>query len=95
VKRTELEKNRGLKIKGGVNRFGTPGRFGKDAGAPMERREQRKLDQALGLVPFAVKLNGDLVKQVQALAQERNTGLNELVAELLQKGLKDKVSAKP
>lgn len=95
MKRTELEKNRGLKIKGGVNRFGTPGRFGKDAGAPMERREQRKLDQALGLVPFAVKLNGDLVKQVQALAQERNTGLNELVAELLQKGLKDKVSAKP
>jgi hypothetical protein len=94
VKRTELEKNRGLKIKGGVNRFGTPGRFGKDAGAPMERREQRKLDQALGLVPFAVKLNGDLVKQVQALAQERDTGLNELVAELLQKGLKGKVSAK-
>jgi len=87
VKRTELEKNRGLKIKGGVNRFGTPGRFGKDAGAPMERREQRKLEQAQGLVPFAVKLNGDLVKQVQALAQERNTGLNELVAELLKKGL--------
>ena len=87
MKRTELEKNRGLKIKGGVNRFGTPGRFGKDAGAPMERREQRKLEQAQGLVPFAVKLNGDLVKQVQALAQERNTGLNELVAELLKKGL--------
>jgi hypothetical protein len=87
VKRTELEKNRGLKIKGGVNRFGTPGRFGKDAAAPMERREQRKLEQALGLVPFAVKLNADLVKQVQALAQERNAGLNELVAELLKKGL--------
>jgi hypothetical protein len=87
VKKTDLEKNKGLKIKGGVNRFGTPGRFGKDAGLAMERREQRKLDQALGLVPFAVKLNGDLVKQIQALAQERNTGLNELVAELLKKGL--------
>ena len=87
MKKTDLEKNKGLKINSGVNRFGTPGRFGKDAGVTMERREQRKLDQALGLVPFAVKLNGDLVKQIQALAQERKTGLNEVVAELLKKGL--------
>jgi hypothetical protein len=87
VKKTDLEKHKGMKIIGSVNRFGTPGRFGKDAGVPLERREQRKRDQALGLVPFAVKLNGDLVKQVQALAQARQTGLNELVAELLKKGL--------
>ena len=45
------------------------------------------MDQALGLVPFAVKLNSDLVKQIQALAEERQTGLNEVVAELLKKGL--------
>jgi hypothetical protein len=88
VKKTDLEKNKGLKINSSVNRFGTPGRFGKDAKAPLERREQRKLDQALGLVPFAVKLDGDLVKQVQALAQERKSGLNQVVAELLKKGLK-------
>ena len=87
MKKTDLEKNKGLKIASGVNRFGTPGRFGKDAAAPLQRREQRKLEQAMGLVPFAVKLNGDLVKQVQALAQERKTGLNEVVAELLKKGL--------
>ncbi len=87
MKKTDLEKNKGLKINSGVNRFGTPGRFGKDATVPMDRREQRKLDQSLGLVPFAVKLNGDLVKQVQALAQERKTGLNEVVTELLKKGL--------
>ena len=49
MKKTDLEKNKGLKIKGSVNRFGTPGRFGKDAGLAVERREQRKLDQALGL----------------------------------------------
>jgi hypothetical protein len=90
MKKTDLEKNKGLKIRGSVNQFGTPGRFGKDAGVHLDRREQRKLDQALGLVPFAVKLNGDLVKQVQALAQERGTGLNEVVAELLKKGLADK-----
>ena len=94
MKKTDLEKNEGLKIKGSVNRFGTPGRFGKDAGLVVERREQRKLDQALGLVPFAVKLNGDLVKQVQALAQARQTGLNEVVAELLKKGLESEVSGK-
>ena len=87
MKKTDLEKSKGLKINSTINRFGTPGRCGKDAGLAMERREQRKLDQALGLVPFAVKLNGDLVKQVQALAQERKTGLNEVVAELLKKGL--------
>ena len=87
MKKTDLEKNKGLKINSGVNRFGTPGRFGKDAAVPLQRREQRKLDQALGLVPFAVKLNGDLVKQVQALAQARKTGLSEVVTELLKKGL--------
>ena len=52
-----------------------------------DKREQRKIDQAKGLVPFALKLDGELVKQIQALAQERKTGLNEVVAELLKKGL--------
>ena len=56
----------------------------------VDRREQRKRDQALGLVPFAVKLDGALVKQLQTLALERGTGLNELTAELLKKGLKGK-----
>jgi hypothetical protein len=86
MKRTDLEKNIGLKIKSQINRSGTAGRIGKETAA-VDRREQRKLDQALGLVPFAVKLNGDLVKQIQSLAQERQVGLNEMVAELLQKGL--------
>ncbi|MCL4471598.1 MAG: hypothetical protein ACYC05_05285 [Sulfuricella sp.] len=87
MKRTDLEKNIGLKIKSQINQSGMTGRFGKEAPAALDRREQRKLDQALGLVPFAVKLNGDLVKQVQLLAQERQMGLNEVVAELLKKGL--------
>jgi predicted HicB family RNase H-like nuclease len=38
-------------------------------------------------VPFAVKLNGDLVKQLQDLAKERGVEMNALVAEVLQKGL--------
>jgi hypothetical protein len=88
VKKTDLYKNEGLKIKGAMNQSGAPGRFGAAGGALPDRREQRKLDQAAGLVPFAVKLNADLVKEIQALAQSRQTGLNELVAELLTKGLK-------
>ena len=68
----------------------TPGRFGQGAAAVMDRREQRKRDQALGLVPFAIKLEGELVKQLQSLTQERGIPLNELTADLLRKGLKAK-----
>lgn len=87
MKRTDLEKNLGLKINSKMKQPGAPDRFGKEATAPLDRREQRKRDQALGLVPFAVKLNGDLVKRIHALAETRQAGLNEVVAELLEKGL--------
>ncbi len=64
---------------------GTPGRF---AGAEVpDRKEQRKLDQAKGLIPFAVKLDAQLAEEIRALAGARQLGLNELVEELLRKGL--------
>ena len=66
---------------------GSPGRFGSEASAVPDRRAQRKLDQAQGLVAFAVKLDSDLVKQVHATAQARQMGLNETVAALLARGL--------
>jgi hypothetical protein len=87
VKRTELAKLKGKKVDIRMNQAGTPGRFGKAAAEVPDRREQRKRDQALGLVPFAVKLDGELVQRLHALAQQRETGLNELVGELLTKGL--------
>jgi uncharacterized protein (DUF4415 family) len=87
MKKTDLEKNKGLKIAGKMNQASTPDRFGKEASLAMDRREQRRRDQAAGLVPFAVKLNSDVVKQIRALAEERQTDLNEVVAELLKKGL--------
>jgi hypothetical protein len=62
-------------------------RYGQPVASAPKRREQRKLDQAQGLVPFAVKLDGELVKQIHALAQERKAGLNEVVSDLLKKGL--------
>ncbi|HKB83984.1 MAG TPA: hypothetical protein VKD04_12395 [Burkholderiales bacterium] len=90
MKKADLEKSKGKKIDGLMSQSPVPGRFGQNSAVVVDRREQRKRDQALGLVPFAIKLEGDLVKQLQTLAQERGIGLNELTAELLKKGLKAK-----
>jgi hypothetical protein len=87
MKKTDLYKNEGLKISGQMKQAGTPDRFGVAAAAVPSRRDQRKLEQAQGLVAFAVKLDGELVKQIHARAEARQTGLNETVADLLAKGL--------
>ena len=86
MKKTGMAKSDAKKLMGKMVAPGAAG-FGNADNAAVDRREQRKRDQALGLVPFAVKLNGDLVQQVQALAKERGVELNELVAELLAKAL--------
>ncbi|MBL8525700.1 MAG: Arc family DNA-binding protein [Betaproteobacteria bacterium] len=90
MKRTDLEKNKGLKIAGNMKRAAIPDRFGKDAAVPLDKREQRKRDQELGLVPFAVKLPMDLVKQLQARAEAETKSMNDVTAELLQKALTKK-----
>ncbi len=87
MKKPDIDKLQGLKLSGAMKQTVTQGRYGSNAAVAPNRREQRKLDQAQGLVPFAVKLDSDLVKQIHSLAQERNIGLNEVVAELLKKGL--------
>lgn len=87
MKKSDLDRNEGLKIAGQMKQAGTPDRFGSAANAGVSRRDQRKLDQAQGLVPFAVKLDGELVKQIHALAEANGEGINETVAALLTKGL--------
>jgi hypothetical protein len=86
VKKTGMSKSDAKKLMG---KMAAPGAAGFAKGEPtvIDRREQRKRDQALGLVPFAVKLNSELVQQLQALAKERGVELNELVADVLTKGL--------
>jgi hypothetical protein len=81
-----MAKSDAKKLMGKMTAPGAAG-FGNAEVAAVDRREQRKRDQALGLVPFAVKLNGDLVQQLQALAKERGADLNTVVAEVLAKGL--------
>jgi hypothetical protein len=85
MKKTGMAKSDAKKLMGKMAAPGATG-FGKEE-VVVDRREQRKRDQALGLVPFAVKLNSELVAQVQHLAKERNVDLNEVVAELLGKGM--------
>lgn len=85
MKKTDLYKNLGLKVESRMKQTGIPDRFAQ--GAVLDRKEQRKLDQAKGLIPFAVKLDAELAGELRALAESRQTGLNELVAELLRKGL--------
>lgn len=87
MKPAELQKYNAMKLVNQMKNAGTHGHPGGTAKA-VDRREQRRLDQAAGLVPFAVKLNGELIKQIHALAAERKSGVNEVVAELLQKALK-------
>jgi hypothetical protein len=89
MKKAELEKLMARRIAGANPARGND-RYGKDAALPADRREQRERDRQMGLVPFAVKLHEDLVREVQAAAQARGVGLNELTAELIRKGLQAK-----
>jgi hypothetical protein len=86
MKKTGMAKSDAKKLMGKMTAPGAAG-FGNGDTVAVDRREQRKRDQALGLVPFAVKLNSDLVLQLQTLAKERDVDLNELVAEIIVKGL--------
>ncbi|AMP06796.1 hypothetical protein [Collimonas pratensis] len=88
MKKTGMAKSDAKKLMGKMTAPGAAG-FGNSDVTVVDRKEQRKRDQALGLVPFAVKLNSALVLQLQTLAKERETDLNQLVGELLAKGLAD------
>lgn len=88
MKKTDLEKNKGLKLMGKLNAAVPPGRYAGAAPA-VDRREQRKLDQAAGLVPFPVKLKQPLIDALRARAQADGVNVNDLVNTLLADALKD------
>ena len=93
-KKTDLVKNLGLKISEKMKKAGVPERFGVASTALPDRREQRRLDQLAGLIPFAVKLNADLVKQLQDRAVQEGVTLNEWVDRLIRAGLAVQPAAK-
>lgn len=87
MKKTDLEKNKALKLTHSMKQTHSD-RFGKGATeAPVSRKEQRKLDQAKGLVPFACKLDSELVETLKARAAGHPEGMNGLVDELLRRAL--------
>ncbi len=86
MKKTGMAKSDAKKLMGKMVAPGVAG-FGNTDTVVVDKREQRRLDQALGLVPFAVKLNSDLVAQLQALAKDSGKDLNEVVADVVTRGL--------
>lgn len=83
MKKTDLEKNKALKLTQSMKQSHSD-RFGKGVVEPaVNRREQRKLDQAKGLVPFACKLDSELVGALKERAAAHPEGMNGLVDELL------------
>jgi hypothetical protein len=87
MSKNDLEKSRGSKINGKMGAGGVPDRFGAGAGNVIDKREQRKLDQAAGLIPFACKLPADLVKQIQAKGLAHEGGVNAFLTEVLGKAV--------
>lgn len=89
MKKFDLEKNKALKLGNQMKQASAADRFGKASSQPaqLDRREQRKLDQAKGLVPFACKLPEQLVDQLKERAATHPEGMNGLIAELLVNGL--------
>jgi hypothetical protein len=87
MKKTDLEKTKALKLTQSLKQSQSE-RFGKGAvEAPVNRREQRKLDQAKGLVPFACKLDGELIATLKERAAHHPDGMTGVVSELLQQAL--------
>jgi hypothetical protein len=87
MKKFDLEKNKALKLTQSLKQSQSE-RFGKGAAeSPANRREQRKLDQAKGLVPFACKLDGELVAALKERAADHPEGMTGLLDELLRPGL--------
>jgi len=87
MKKTDLEKNKALKLTHSMKQTHSE-RFGKGASdAPLDRREQRKLDQAKGLMPFACKLDGELVSALKDRAASHPDGITGLLNELLKQAL--------
>lgn len=87
LKKTDLEKNKASKLMDQMRHPGSQGRFGQAAAPVLDRREQRKLDQAAGLVPFAAKLHEDLVRQIKALAAQGGVTENDIVDRVVRAGL--------
>ncbi len=81
-KKFDLAKTMALKLQGQMKSAGVPDRFAEGSGV-VDKREQRRRDQAAGLVPFACKLPADLVRRLNDAAASQEAGVNALVAQAI------------
>lgn len=86
MKRTELEKRKGLAIANALRQQGN--RYGPAQAAPTDRKAQRAAERAAGLVPMAVKLPETLLQALRERAQREEANLDQLVARLLADALR-------
>ncbi|WP_420996316.1 hypothetical protein ACKI2N_012645 [Cupriavidus sp. 30B13] len=93
MKKTDLEKNKGLKLANSLKHSAAVRAAREGAQPKVDRREQRRLDQEQGLVPFACKLDGELVKRLQTLAVDHPGGMSALLKEALERGLPQQAAA--
>lgn len=82
-KKFDLEKDKAKKTLGRAAQSGTAARYGTAGAPPVDRREQRRLDHAAGLVPFATKLPAALVAALNAAAAAEGSTPGALLARLL------------
>jgi hypothetical protein len=87
MKKTDITKSLARKLDGRMQAAGVPNRFGQGAAAMVDKREQRRLDSAAGLVPFACKLPAELLKQLNEQAQAHEGGVNGWVTQALKQAL--------
>ena len=87
MKKSDLARHLESKLDGRMKGTGVPGRFGAGAAGLPDRKTQRKLDSAAGLVPFACKLPADLAATLRERASGHQAGINGLMAELLRRAL--------
>ena len=92
MKKTDLEKALAKKIAGRVGGNAAAQRYGQGAAEVPDRREQRRLDSAAGLVPFACKLPQALATRLAERGATHEGGLNALVAQIVAEAL-DKAQA--
>lgn len=84
-KKADLEKHKAMQIENQRRESGN--HFGP-ASAPVEdRRARRERERALGLVPLAVKLPADLLREIQSRAQTQGTSIDQSVEHLLRAGM--------
>ncbi|GAB3331412.1 hypothetical protein GCM10027565_23500 [Bordetella tumulicola] len=88
MKKTDLEKNKALKLMGKLNASIPSGRYAAGAAPALDRREQRRLDQAAGLVSFPVKLRQPVIDALRAKAEFDEVSVNDLINTLLTDALK-------